>query len=82
MDVVVRCAIVPINVGYMRLPEFEIHSDGDLDVREWIETHLPKTVFVMPKEIPRAVVSSTMVSQLPDAAEAGFSSPENLVVSS
>lgn len=81
MDVVVRCAIVPINVGYMRLPEFEIHSDGDLDIREWIETHLPKTVFVMPKEIPR-VVGPAVMPQLPDSQDAQFSVPDSVVVSS
>ncbi|OQV19551.1 Trafficking protein particle complex subunit 11 [Hypsibius exemplaris] len=51
MDTVVHCSIVPINVGYMRLPEFEIQCGPDVDCREWIDAHLPKTVFVMPKNI-------------------------------
>lgn len=51
MNTALYSSIIPINVGYMRLPEFEIRSNTDIDCREWIESRLPKTVFVMPKEL-------------------------------
>ncbi|XP_055342747.1 trafficking protein particle complex subunit 11-like [Paramacrobiotus metropolitanus] len=50
METSLHSSIIPINVGYMRLPEFEINSTADIDCREWIDSHIPKTIFVMPKD--------------------------------
>ena len=47
---------------FQRLPEFEIQCGLDVDCREWIDAHLPKTVFVMPKQISNDAGSDRLMT--------------------